>query len=96
MNAARGEAEVVIGAEPVRLCLTLGALAEIETALEAEGVEALAERLRRMRAGDLQAVLAALIGGGGAEPKEALRLARTCDPRAAAEAVARAFAAAAR
>jgi len=95
MNAARGEIEVRIEGRSVRLCLTLGALAEIETALEAEGVEALAERLRRMRAGDLEAVLAALIGGGGAEAETARSLSRACDPRAAAEAVARAFAAAA-
>lgn len=96
MNAARGEAEMVIEGRPVRLCLTLGALAEIETALQAEGVEALAERLRRMRAADLEAVLTALIGGGGAGPDAARTLARACEPRAAAEAVARAFEAAAR
>lgn len=96
MIAARGEVEAVIAGQPVRLCLTLGALAEIEAALQAEGVEALAERLRRMRAADLEAVLAALIGGGGAEPDAARRLARACEPRAAAEVVARAFEAAAR
>ena len=95
MNAARGEVEVVIGGERVRLCLTLGALAEIEAGLNVEGVSGLVERLRTLRAGDLAVVLAALIGGGGREEDEARRLAAGCDPRTAAEAVARAFEAAA-
>lgn len=79
---------------PRRLCLTLGALAEIEGALEAEGFEALAGRLRRLSAKDLMAVLAALLRGGGeAELAEGLERA-TVDPREAAEAVAAAFRAA--
>ncbi|WP_029087914.1 GTA-gp10 family protein [Brevundimonas aveniformis] len=95
MNAARGEAEVVIDGERVRLCLTLGALAEIEAALNVEGVSGLVERLRTLRSGDLAAVLSALISGGGREAEAARRLAGGCDPRTAAAAVARAFEAAA-
>lgn len=95
MNGARGEVEAEIGGRRLRLCLTLGALATIETALGAEGVEALAARMKRLSARDLTAVLAALICGGGAEPGEAERLAGASDPQAAAEAVARAFEAAA-
>lgn len=94
MNAARGEVVVEIAGERVRLCLTLGALAEMETTLEAEGVEALAERLGRMTAADLMQVLAALIRGGGADDGTATRLAGAIEPKAAAEAVARAFQAA--
>ena len=48
-----------------RLCLTLGALAELETAFEADGVEALAARLARPSARDLVVVLEALLRGGG-------------------------------
>ena len=95
MNPARGDAEVVIGDEPVRLCLTLGALAEIEAAMEATGFQALAERLRVLTAADLVAVLAALVRGGGTEAVMVRRLAEMAEPRAAAEAVARAFEAAA-
>ena len=94
-NAARGEASVVLDGTPRRLCLTLGALAEIEQALGADGIEALAARLRRLTAGDLAAVLAALLAGGGVDPETAERLARDSDPRVAAEGVAAAFAAAA-
>jgi hypothetical protein len=91
----RGEIIAVLAGAERRLCLTLGALAEIETALGVEGVEALAERLRALSARDLTAMLAALLRGGG-EGALADGLERAAvAPREAAEAVARAFAAAA-
>lgn len=91
MNAARGECEAVLAGERVRLCLTLGALAEIETALKTDGFSELAERMRRLSAGDLAGVLEALLRGGGADDATARRLAADAEPKAAAEAVARAF-----
>lgn len=95
MNGVRGEVTVELAGEPRRICLTLGALAEIETALGVEGVAALADRLRILSARDLLVVLAALLRGGG-ELELADRLdAAAIDPRAAADAVGRAFAAAA-
>ena len=76
-----------------RLCLTLGALAEIETALGLDGLGALAERMRALSARDLLIVLAALLRGGG-EREMADGLERAAvDPGEAAEAVAKAFAA---
>lgn len=79
---------------PRRLCLTLGALAEMEGALGVEGIEALTGRMRALSAADLMAVLAALLRGGGEhELADGLGAARI-DARAAAEAVAAAFAAA--
>ena len=94
-NAARGEAIAVLAGEPRRLCLTLGALAEIETALGLESAVELSERLRTPNARDLLAVLAALLRGGGeaacADSLGELRV----DPREAAEAIAAAFTAAA-
>lgn len=76
-----------------KLCLTLGALAEIEIALQLSGVEALAERMRALSARDLMVVLAALLRGGG-EAALAGELERAgVTPREAAEAVAAAFAA---
>lgn len=94
MNPARGEVSVVLAGAPRRLCLTLGALAEIEGALEVEGFEALAARLRRLSAKDLTAVLAALLRGGGEEALAAGLAGARVDPREAAEAVAAAFRAA--
>ena len=42
MNQARGEAAVMLGGVRRRVCLTLGALAEIETGLGVEGLAAAA------------------------------------------------------
>ena len=95
-NRARGEVELQCGDRRLTLCLTLGALAEIETGLGLEGLSGLAERMRALSARDLTVVLAALLRGGG-ERALADELDRAgVDPREAAEAVARAFAAAAR
>lgn len=94
-NGPRGEAMAMLAGEPRRLCLTLGALAEIETALGVAGVEALGARMRALSAGDLMAVLAALLRGGG-EGTFAGELDRAAvSPVEAAEAVAAAFVASA-
>ena len=95
-NGARGEVVAGLAGAERRLCLTLGALAEIETGLELDGLSGLAERMRALSARDLTVVLAALLRGGG-ERMLADELDRApVDPREAAEAVAKAFAAAAR
>ena len=95
MNGVRGEVSVVLAGERRRLCLTLGALAEIESELGIEGIGVLAERMRRLSARDLKTVLAALLRGGG-EPALAGELDQAAvDVREAAEAVGKAFAAAA-
>lgn len=91
-NQARGEVVAMLGGRPRRLCLTLGALAELETALDVDDWSALAGRLRRLSARDLTRVLAALLRGGG----EAAEDLSAIDFREAAEAVAAAFAAAGR
>ena len=89
-NRARGEVVCTLAGEPRRLCLTLGALAELETAFAVDGWEALAERLRRLSARDLGTVLAALLRGGGEGEVDV----SVVDFREAAEAVAAAFTAA--
>jgi hypothetical protein len=95
-NGVRGEVVAALAGAERRLCLTLGALAEIETGLGLEGLSGLAERMRALSARDLTVVLAALLRGGG-ERTLADELDRAAiDPREAAEAVAKAFAAAAR
>lgn len=95
VNGVRGEATARLAGAERRLCLTLGALAEIETGLGTAGMAALAERMKALSARDLMVVLAALLRGGG-EAALADGLARApVDPREAAEAVAKAFAAAA-
>jgi len=88
-NLARGEAIVVLGGETRTLCLTLGGLARIEAALGLDDWSQLPERLARPSAGDLMAVLAALVDDE-LGPLDVARL----DPREAVDAVARALAAA--
>ncbi|MGL4494870.1 MAG: gene transfer agent family protein [Beijerinckiaceae bacterium] len=66
-NARRGEIDVSIAGQRLRLCLTLGALAEIETALGAAGLQALGQRLTQgdLAARDLIAIIGAAARGGG-------------------------------
>ena len=91
MNAARGETELVIGGQARRLCLTLGALAEIEAAFGCVRISDLEARMRSLSAADLVIVLAALLRGGG-ENELATRLNEVdVAPGAAARAVAEAF-----
>lgn len=92
-NGVRGEVVATLAGAERRLCLTLGALAEIETALGCDGLTALADRMRALSARDLCAVLAALLRGGGEDALADALSEAPLDPRQAADAVARAFAA---
>lgn len=66
-NRRRGEIEAVIGGRRRILCLTLGALAELETAFAADNLADLAERFSggRLKAQDLIRILGAGLRGGG-------------------------------
>jgi len=90
-NAARGEVLLEIDGASRRLCLTLGALAELEAAFEAVSLTQLGERLASLSANDLIVVLAALTAGGGAAMSGAELANARIDPKAAAVAVAQAF-----
>lgn len=67
VNRRRGEVEVILDGRSHTLCLTLGALARLEGAFGANDLVALAERFEtgRFAAGDLIAILAAGLHGGG-------------------------------
>jgi len=93
-NGARGEVICPLGGQHRRLCLTLGALAQIEAAFGLDSWQALAERLGNLAAQDLIVVLQALLRGGGEEEAASKLPELAVDFREAAEAVARAFAAA--
>ena len=82
VNGARGEVALEIGGTAHTLCLTLGALAEIET-ICSEGGRLDADRLVR--------VLAALLRGGGSGLDEAALRAAPLDLARAADAVAACF-----
>ena len=66
-NPLRGEIEAVLGGRRYTLCLTLGALAELEARLRAGDLMGLAARFEegRLSAAEALAVLAAGLRGGG-------------------------------
>ncbi|MFF8801897.1 MULTISPECIES: gene transfer agent family protein [unclassified Methylobacterium] len=66
-NRRRGEVPLTLGQERYTLCLTLGALAELEDALGANDLNGLAERFAggRLAARDVIALLGAALRGGG-------------------------------
>jgi hypothetical protein len=66
-NRRRGEVALQLGGTRYTLCLTLGALAELEEAFGAEDLLALAERFGtgRLSSRDLLTLLAVALRGGG-------------------------------
>ncbi len=66
-NPARGEVAITLAGTPRRLCLTLGALARIEGALNLTDWRDLPARMETLSARELLAVLAALIEGEPAD-----------------------------
>ena len=67
VNRRRGEIEAQLDGRPYTLCLTLGALAELENAFGAADLIGLAERFEqgRIAAGDALKIIAAGLRGGG-------------------------------
>lgn len=94
VNRARGEVLLEIGGAQRRLCVTLGALAELEAAFDVGSIAELGERLAHLSANELITVLAALVSGGGDAATAAEIAQARVDPKAAAAAVAEAFRAA--
>ncbi len=66
-NLMRGEVDAVIDGKAYTLCLTLGALAELEASLQSNDLNGLAERFEggRVSARDLIAIVGAGLRGGG-------------------------------
>lgn len=66
-NRHRGEIEAKLDGKTHRLCLTLGALADLEDAFGAEDMVALARRFEegRIRSRDAMKIIAAGLRGGG-------------------------------
>ena len=66
-NRRRGEIDATIDGQPFVLCLTLGALAELEAAMEAEDLNGIAERFEqgRVSSRDLIAIIGAGLRGAG-------------------------------
>jgi len=67
VNRKRGEVEAILDGAPRRLCLTLGALAELEDAFAADDLSALVERFSsgRLSARDMIRIIGAGLRGAG-------------------------------
>ncbi|MBL4617066.1 MAG: gene transfer agent family protein [Robiginitomaculum sp.] len=90
-NHIRGETELLINGKVHILCLTLGALAEIEAGLDLGDSSQLSERLKKITAKDVLVLLAALLAGGGNPVSiQQLRIS-PLDPEVVAKAIADAF-----
>jgi len=72
-NRRRGEVEAIVDGRPVILCLTLGALCELEAAYAVDDLASLAERFAtgRLSARDVARVFACGLTGGGTPTREA-------------------------
>jgi hypothetical protein len=72
VNSHRGEIEAVLGGVPYTLCLTLGALAELEQVFGESDMLGLAERFQtgRISAGDALKIICAGLRGAGHEVSE--------------------------
>ena len=73
VNRHRGEIEAVLDGKPHRLCLTLGALAELEDAFGEDDMLALASRFEagRLSARDAIRIIGAGLRGGGLDLDDA-------------------------
>jgi len=92
VNHIRGEIELSINGKVHILCLTLGALAEIEAGLDLSCSSQLSDRLKKISAKDVLVLLSALLTGGGNPVSiEQLRI-LPLDPEVVATAIANAFA----
>ena len=85
VNRRRGEVAAKLDGREYRLCLTLGALAELETAFQAEDLNGLVERFSsgRLSARDMTAIIAAGLRGGGQDVSEESVGAMRCEGGAA-------------
>ena len=65
INEKRGEVAIEIDGKTHKLCLTLGALAEMETAFAAQNLDELGDKMGRLGTHDIIIVLLILLKGGG-------------------------------
>jgi hypothetical protein len=85
VNRRRGEISAELDGRPRRLCLTLGALAELEAAYAADDLAALVQRFStgRLSALDMMRVIGAGLRGGGEDIADEEVGAMQCDHGAA-------------
>ena len=85
-NKRRGEVELVLDGTPYTLCLTFGALAELEDRMQLDNIGELADRFSagKVRSADLIKILGAALRGGGNSISDEDAAAMRCEGGAAA------------
>lgn len=94
LNPHRGEVLLSLGGKTYKLCLTLGALAEIEAGLELSSIGEIGARMQNLSARDLWLMTAALLKGGGQASPDTILNSTPLDIPTLAQAVSKAFKAA--
>lgn len=92
INQARGEVPLCIEGCDYTLCLTLGALAEIESGLGPERFRQIDTRLIHPKIADIAVILCALLRGGGHDLSLGELQNKQVDLKVAVKAIERAFA----
>jgi len=65
-NAIRGEVQLVVPEKGAfNMCLSLGALAEIETAFGIDDISKIGEKLKKPKSTDVATLVCAMVHGGG-------------------------------
>jgi hypothetical protein len=91
VNRARGEVALPAPGRDIRLCVTLGGLAELEAAFAARGWPELAERIGQAGPADMVIILAAIGRDRGRRLSVAEAATLPVQPGAVAAAIAEAF-----
>ncbi len=94
INKARGEVSVRLGERDYTLCLTLGALAAMESGLGLDHLEQIGARLEKPSMNDVIVILTALLRGGGHDVTDTEVRNQVADFSAVMTAIGRAFQAA--
>lgn len=81
VNRRRGEIGARLDGRDYRLCLTLGALAELETAFSTQDINGLVKRFSsgQLSSRDMAAIIGAGLRGGGNDLSDEQVLAMACD-----------------
>lgn len=91
VNEKRGEVAIEINGKHHKLCLTLGALAELETAFSATDLKDLGQKMGCLSAGEILIVLLILLKGGGVVFEIETLKTSDLNPKIAAQKIAECF-----
>ena len=80
-NRRRGEVDLILDGKIYQLCLTFGALAELEDSMKLDNISQIGQRFSsgKVRSADLIKILGAGLRGGGADISDEMAASMRCD-----------------